>query len=186
MQQCEAAWFGVGVEERWSTHTHTLFSLILSFFFFFSFTFLSSRLLLAPWCMAFFLQWLFQSAARDVINFIHTLWMLCLEKKKKERERERKGTIWGKKERGREREQPRERERERERERGERGGRKEIFSAVACIMNEGALCLKLQPGASLQGLLGRVGPCDLTPATRFILPIDAFTWHCGSTQWKNK
>lgn len=45
--------------------------------------------------------------------------------------------------------------------------RKEIFSAVACIMNEGALCLKLQPGASLQGLLGRVGPCDLTPATLF-------------------
>jgi len=56
--------------------------------------------------------------------------------------------------------------------------RKEIFSAVACIMNEGALCLKLQPGASLQGLLGRVGPCDLTPATLFIQPIDAFTWHC--------
>lgn len=64
--------------------------------------------------------------------------------------------------------------------------RKKIFSAVACIMNEGALCLKLQPGASLQGLLGRVGPCDLIPATLFILPIDAFTWHCGSTQWKNK
>lgn len=76
---------------------------------------------------------------------------------------------------------------ERERESGEEMVlRKEIFSAVACIMNEGALCLKLQPGASLQGLLGRVGPCDLTPATLFILPMDAFTWHCGSTQWKNK
>lgn len=35
--------------------------------------------------------------------------------------------------------------------------RKEIFSAVACIMNEGALCLKLQPSDSLQGLLGKVG-----------------------------
>lgn len=81
----------------------------------------------------------------------------------------------------------RKREREKQSERGEEMVlRKEIFSAVACIMNEGALCLKLQPGASLQGLLGRVGPCDLTPATLFILPIDAFTWHCGPTQWKNK
>lgn len=35
--------------------------------------------------------------------------------------------------------------------------RKKISSAVACIMNEGALCLKLQPAALLQGLLGRVG-----------------------------
>lgn len=51
------------------------------------------------------------------------------------------------------------RERRREREQPRRGGvlRKKIFSAVACIMNEGALCLKLQPAASLQGLLGRVG-----------------------------
>lgn len=70
------------------TRTHPFFShsVIFFFFFLFSFTFLSSRLLLAPWCMAFFLQWLFQSAARDVINFIHTLWMLCLEKKKKKKE----------------------------------------------------------------------------------------------------
>lgn len=78
------------------------------------------------------------------------------------------------------------RERERERDVKKMALRKEIFSAVACIMNEGALCLKLQPGASLQGLLGRVRPCALTPATLFILPIDAFTCHCGSTQWKNK
>lgn len=49
--------------------------------------------------------------------------------------------------------------REREQPRVVGGGvlRKKIFSAVACIMNEGALCLKLQPAASLQGLLGRVG-----------------------------
>lgn len=43
---------------------------------------------------------------------------------------------------------------ERGNEREEMVLRKEIFSAVACIMNEGALCLKLQPSASLQGLLG--------------------------------
>lgn len=30
-----------------------------------------------------------KSAARDVINFIHTLWMFCLEKKK-ERKREKR------------------------------------------------------------------------------------------------
>lgn len=63
-------------------------------------------------------------------------------------------------ERRREREQPR-RESERERwggrEREDMVLRKKIFSAVACIMNEGALCLKLQPAAPLQGLLGRVG-----------------------------
>lgn len=39
----------------------------------------------APVMYGFFLQWLFQSAARDVINFIHTLWMLCLGKKKSRR-----------------------------------------------------------------------------------------------------
>ena len=177
--------WGWGGGEVKHTHTHPFFSHSVIFFFF-SFTFLSSRLLLAPWCMAFFLQWLFQSAARDVFNFINALWMLCLEKKKKEREREREKGRYEERKREEEKESSLERERERERERGEMVLRKEIFSAVACIMNEGALCLKLQPGASLQGLLGRVGPCDLTPATRFILPIDAFTWHCGSTQWKNK
>lgn len=95
--------------------------------------------------------------------------MLCLEKR-----RRKKGE-------GQCEESGRKMEREKERERRGDGvaWRKEIFSAVACIMNEGALCLKLQPGASLQGLLGRVGPCDLTPATLFILPMDAFTWHCG-------
>lgn len=41
--------------------------------------------------MAFSEQWLFQSAARDVINFIHTLWMFCLGKKRKKREGEKRG-----------------------------------------------------------------------------------------------
>lgn len=102
------------------------------------------------------------------------------KKKEKKKRREKGEERCEEREGGREREQPRERERE------DMVLRKKIFSAVACIMNEGALCLKLQPGASLQGLLGRVGPCDLIPATLFIPPIDAFTWHCGSTQWKNK
>lgn len=53
----------------------------------------------APLMYGFFLQWLFQSAARDVINFIHTLWMLCLGKKSRGDDVRR--------ERRREREQPR-------------------------------------------------------------------------------
>lgn len=62
-----------------------------------------------PMMYGFFLQWLFQSAARDVINFIHTLWIFCLGRKKKERKRR-----WDdvRREEGREREQPKERRRE--------------------------------------------------------------------------
>lgn len=63
-------------------HTHMLPVLLtLSVFFFFFF----SPGSLCPVMYGFFLQWLFQSAARDVINFIHALWMLCLGKKKKSR-----------------------------------------------------------------------------------------------------
>lgn len=43
----------------------------------------------------------------------------------------------------------------------ERGGdmvlRKKIFSAVACIMNEGALCLKLQPQRFTSRFAGQSG-----------------------------
>lgn len=63
----------------------------------------------------FFLQWLFQSAARDVINFIHTLWMLCLEKMRENEEGrcEKRGKkIEGKREREAWRGKVREREKE--------------------------------------------------------------------------
>lgn len=65
-------------------HTHTPFFSLCHFFFPLSSTFLGPGSF-CPVMYGFFLQWLFQSAARDVINFIHTLWMLCLGGKKKRR-----------------------------------------------------------------------------------------------------
>lgn len=105
-----------------SEHTRSLFFSL----FFFSF----SPVPFAPWCIAFSLQWLFQSAARDVINFIHALWMLCLEKKKKDDGEE---MMWG------------ESEEEKESTQGERevGGKRERRYGVAeedfqcsCMYNE--------------------------------------------------
>lgn len=85
-------------------------------------------------------------------------------------------------------------EREKLKERGEEMAlEKEIFSAVACIINEGGtlfetpvrvLCFKVC--RSRAGWVGRWGACGLTTATFFILPADNFTWHCGWTWWKNK
>lgn len=77
----------------------------------------------------FFLQWLFQSAARDVINFIHTLWMLCPEKKGEKRVRNDVRS-----EGGSERERPRERERKKEKER--RYGVAEEDFQCSCMYNE--------------------------------------------------
>lgn len=95
-------------------------------------------------------------------------------------------------EEGEERCEEREREwgrwRRRRRRAGQRMGeeeiwcwRKKIFSAVACIMNEGALCLKLQPPRFTSRFAGQSGGLVIrrragAPAL-FILPMDAFTWH---------
>lgn len=83
------------VKQRLPPTPPTFLSLSWSIFFFFVFFFFCLNIFFnsTPLCSVmygFFLQWPFQSAARDVINFIHTLWMFCLGKKRKRRKLRRR------------------------------------------------------------------------------------------------